>query len=158
MSSSDSENELSNTPPNIIRLAANTTKNLLPEKSRERYEKCCEKIWKRRGKQYSQCCISERSSFGDGGAMVWVGVCMNARTELVLIDGNLTADRYINECLACLANYAMPFGPYIGNNFLLQQGVLTLNQLTRGHAWDMLRRQRPSESLQKLSNQYYADI
>ncbi|KAK9717536.1 DDE superfamily endonuclease [Popillia japonica] len=39
MSSSDSENELSNTPPNIIQLATNTTKNLLPEKSRERYEK-----------------------------------------------------------------------------------------------------------------------
>ncbi|KAK9729711.1 hypothetical protein QE152_g15822 [Popillia japonica] len=38
MSSSDSETELSNTPPNIIQLAANTTKNLLPEKSRERYE------------------------------------------------------------------------------------------------------------------------
>ncbi|KAK9704223.1 hypothetical protein QE152_g28418 [Popillia japonica] len=39
MSSPDSENELSNIPPNIIQLAANTTKNLLPEKSNERYEK-----------------------------------------------------------------------------------------------------------------------
>ncbi|KAK9753467.1 hypothetical protein QE152_g1976 [Popillia japonica] len=39
MSSSDSENELSNTPPNIIQLAANSNKNLLPEKSREGYEK-----------------------------------------------------------------------------------------------------------------------
>ncbi|KAK9731456.1 Pao retrotransposon peptidase [Popillia japonica] len=39
MSSSDSENELSNTPPNIIQLAAYTAENLLPENSRGRYEK-----------------------------------------------------------------------------------------------------------------------
>ncbi|KAK9745069.1 Ubiquitin family [Popillia japonica] len=43
MSSSDSENELSNTPPNIIQLAANTTRNLLPEKSRERWIKSLSK-------------------------------------------------------------------------------------------------------------------
>ncbi|KAK9746795.1 hypothetical protein QE152_g5838 [Popillia japonica] len=44
------------------------------------------------------------------------GQCMNARTELVFIYGNLTADRYINKCLA---NHVVPFGPYIGNGCLL---------------------------------------
>lgn len=39
MSSSNSEDEFSSTPPNIVQLAANTTENLLPEKSRGRYEK-----------------------------------------------------------------------------------------------------------------------
>ncbi|KAK9721574.1 hypothetical protein QE152_g20833 [Popillia japonica] len=71
----------------------------------ERYSQCC--IFERSsfgdggvmvwagvcGERYSQCCIFERSSFGDGGVMVWAGVCMNARTELVFIDGYLTADR-----------------------------------------------------------------
>ena len=34
-----------------------------------------------------------------GGVMVWAGISYNYRTNLVFIDGNLNAERYINEIL-----------------------------------------------------------
>ncbi|KAK9679559.1 hypothetical protein QE152_g39895 [Popillia japonica] len=44
------------------------------------------------------------------------GAVFCLETELIFIGQNLTADRYINETLA---NYVVPYGPYIGNDFLL---------------------------------------
>ena len=31
--------------------------------------------------------------------MVWCGICGQQRTDLIVIDGNLTAHRYINQVL-----------------------------------------------------------
>ncbi|KAJ4448913.1 hypothetical protein ANN_00305, partial [Periplaneta americana] len=42
-----------------------------------------ERVWRRRGERFSQCCISENVPYGGGGVMVWAGVCTDARTELV---------------------------------------------------------------------------
>ncbi|KAJ4441837.1 hypothetical protein ANN_11696, partial [Periplaneta americana] len=76
-----------------------------------------ERVWRRRGERFSQCCISENVPYGGGGVMVWAGVCTDARTELVFVEnGRLTADRYINECLA---DHVVPFGQFVGDNFVL---------------------------------------
>ncbi|KAJ4447982.1 hypothetical protein ANN_09992 [Periplaneta americana] len=40
-----------------------------------------EKVWRRRGERFSQCCISENVPYGGGVVMVWAGVCTDARTE-----------------------------------------------------------------------------
>ena len=54
--------------------------------------------------------------YGGGGVMVWAGVCTDARTELVFVEnGRLTADRYINECLA---DHVVPFGQFVDDNFV----------------------------------------
>ncbi|KAJ4439574.1 hypothetical protein ANN_07701 [Periplaneta americana] len=67
-----------------------------------------ERVWRRRGERFSQCCISENVPYGGGGVMVWAGVCTDARTELVFVEnGRLTADRYIND-------HVVPFGQFVG--------------------------------------------
>lgn len=78
-----------------------------------------QKVWRRPGERYAQCCFSPRVQFGGGGVMVWGGISLDARTELVsLRGGNLNADRYIRECLE---PHVVPYMPFIGENFLLMQ-------------------------------------
>lgn len=83
-----------------------------------------ERVWRRQGERFAQCCISPRVPYGGGSIMVWAGVSSNERTELVLIlNGAMTADRYINECLA---EHVVPFAHYIGaNNFCLMHDNAT---------------------------------
>lgn len=48
--------------------------------------------------------------------MVWGGICVGARTDLVVIDGgSLTAHRYITDVLE---PHVMPIAPFIGENFI----------------------------------------
>ncbi|KAJ4443681.1 hypothetical protein ANN_05356 [Periplaneta americana] len=76
-----------------------------------------QRVWRRRGERFSQRCISENVPYGGGGVMVWAGLCTDTRTELVFVEnGRLTADRYINECLA---DHVVPFGQFVGDNFVL---------------------------------------
>ena len=48
--------------------------------------------------------------------MVWGGISLTARTDLVVIDnGAMNADRYIRNILE---EHVVPFAPYIGENFI----------------------------------------
>ncbi|MEW8547315.1 MAG: transposase [Candidatus Thiodiazotropha sp.] len=49
--------------------------------------------------RYSNCCVREASRSGGGSVMVWGGISWRYRTPLVVIEGNLTARRYIDEVL-----------------------------------------------------------
>jgi transposase len=76
-----------------------------------------EKVWRRPGERYSQCCISPRTEFNGGSIMVWGGISLDARTDLVFVEnGAMTAHRYILECLE---PHVVPYAPFIGENFLL---------------------------------------
>ena len=58
------------------------------------------KVWRRPGERCADCCVRESSRrWGGGSVMVWGGIFWRHRTPLVLIDGNLTARRYIDEVL-----------------------------------------------------------
>jgi hypothetical protein len=49
--------------------------------------------------------------------MVWGGISMEARTELVVVNGGaMTANRYIREILE---PHVVPFAPFIGNDSIL---------------------------------------
>jgi transposase len=74
-----------------------------------------EKVWRRPGERYSQCCISPRTGFNGGSIMVWGGISLDARSDLVE-NGAMTAHRYILECLE---PHVGPYAPFIGENFLL---------------------------------------
>lgn len=78
-----------------------------------------ERVWRRPGERFAQCCITPRIPFGGGSVMVWAGVSFNARTDLVLVEnGSLTADRYITQCLA---EHVVPYAEFVGPNFILMQ-------------------------------------
>lgn len=50
--------------------------------------------------------------------MVWGGISLTGRTELVIVNGTLTAERYILEVLD---QHVVSYAPYIGRGFLLMQ-------------------------------------
>ena len=52
-------------------------------------------VWRRRAERYANPCVQETNRWGGGSVMVWGGIS----TELVVINGNLSAQRYINLVL-----------------------------------------------------------
>lgn len=82
------------------------------------------RVYRRPGERFAQCCIEERVGYGGGSCMVWGGISLEARTDLVFIDragrgagrAGLTGQRYVNDILA---EHVMPYAGFIGDNFLL---------------------------------------
>ena len=58
-----------------------------------------QRVFRRRGERSADNCIVERDRFGGGSVMVWGGICNGRKTPLVVIEGNLTAQRYIDIVL-----------------------------------------------------------
>ena len=50
--------------------------------------------------------------------MVWGGISLNNKTDLIFIQGNLTAERYVE---AVVQNDILPFAHEIGPDFVLMQ-------------------------------------
>lgn len=77
------------------------------------------RVLRRPNERYAQCNFSHNTLFSGGSVMVWGGISLTARTDLVVIqNGTVTAERYILEILE---QHVVPFAPYIGENFLLMQ-------------------------------------
>lgn len=98
-----------------------------------------ERVWRRQGERCASACISETDRFGGGASlMVWGGITGSHRTELVIIQGNLTGARYRDEILGphvlpfmrqhpqitkLQQDNARPHSARICNDFLQQNGV-----------------------------------
>lgn len=139
-----------------------------------------QRVWRRKGERYIQSNFENTVAYGGGSIMVWGGICLGARTELVVVDGgNLNADRYIREILE---EHVVPFAPFIGNNFVLMQdnarahsartvqtylnhvGITVMEWPARSpdmnpieHVWDLLKRSvksrmPPPNNLNELRN------
>lgn len=76
------------------------------------------RVWRRAGERFAECTFSPRLSHGGGSVMVWGGITREARTDLVVVAGSLTAHRYIDEILA---DHVIPFSVIVGNDFILMQ-------------------------------------
>ena len=62
------------------------------------------RLWRRAGERYADSNIIEHDRYGGGSVMVWGGICLDGRTDLVVIDrGALTAVQYRDEVLELVA-------------------------------------------------------
>ena len=74
-------------------------------------------VYRRQGERFSHATVSEYDRFGVGLVMVWVGVTMNQRTRLCIVDGNLNAQRSVDEILQPVV---VPFLGRINQGAVLQ--------------------------------------
>ena len=52
------------------------------------------RVYRRRGERLNDDCAFQRDHFGGGSVMVWGGVSLNSKTDLVIVPGNLNTARY----------------------------------------------------------------
>lgn len=57
------------------------------------------RVWRRRGERFADCCVPQRDRWGGGSIMVWGGIHATGRTPLLVLQGNLNAQRYVDEVL-----------------------------------------------------------
>lgn len=62
-----------------------------------------QRVYRRVGERLAPNCIREVPAHGGGGVMVWGGICGELKTRLVIIHGNLNAQRYRDEILRPVA-------------------------------------------------------
>lgn len=77
-----------------------------------------QRVYRRQGERFADNCIQEHDRQGGGGIMVWGGISTNQRTQLVIIEGNLTGLRYRDEVVR---NHIAPFVLNHGPGVVLQQ-------------------------------------
>ena len=61
------------------------------------------KVWRCPGKRFADCCVDRVTPFGGGSVMVWGGISAVGKTPLIVINGNMTAQRYRDEVLQPVA-------------------------------------------------------
>lgn len=77
-----------------------------------------QRVYRRVGERYRDQCISQRRYYGGGSVMVWGGITAHGRTPLVLVEGNLNAQRYRDEVLR---PHVVPFIRGQARHMTLQQ-------------------------------------
>ena len=56
-------------------------------------------VFRRRGERFADNCLIETDRFGGGSIMVWGGIMGRRKTNLIVVQGNLNAQGYINRIL-----------------------------------------------------------
>uniref|UniRef100_A0A3P9HRI8 Tc1-like transposase DDE domain-containing protein n=1 Tax=Oryzias latipes TaxID=8090 RepID=A0A3P9HRI8_ORYLA len=74
-----------------------------------------QRVWRCVGERFSDVNVGDRVAHGDGGVMVWAGMCYGQRTQVHFIDGILNAQRYHDEILGPIVL------PYIQQHHLMLQ-------------------------------------
>ena len=82
------------------------------------------RVYRRQGERFQDDCVRQCNRFGGPSVMVWGAINSNFRSQLVVIDGNLTSHRYINQVLqpVLMPLLAQHGGP---NRFVFQQDNAT---------------------------------
>ena len=65
------------------------------------------------GEGFANVCVIEQDCFGGGSVFIWGGIMGGNKTHLIVINGNISAQTYINDVLAV---EALPFIQFHGSN------------------------------------------
>ena len=65
------------------------------------------------GERFADACVIERDRFGGGSVLVWGRIMGGNKTRLIVINGNINAQTYINDVLAV---EDLPFIQFHGPN------------------------------------------
>ena len=57
------------------------------------------RVFRRRGERFADNCLIERDRFEGGSVMVWGGIIGRRKTNLIVVQGTLNAQGYINQIL-----------------------------------------------------------
>ena len=57
------------------------------------------RVFRRRGERFADKDLIERDRFGGGSVMIWGGIMGRRKTNLIVVQGNLNAQGYINQIL-----------------------------------------------------------
>ena len=59
-----------------------------------------QRVYRRSGERFRDACVTEADRFRGGSVMVWAGISHVGKTNLIILNGNLNAQRYRDEILA----------------------------------------------------------
>ena len=65
-------------------------------------------FFRRRGERFADNCLIERDRFAGGSVMVWGGIIGSRKTNLIVVQGNLNAQGYINQILQPVESCCFP--------------------------------------------------
>ena len=82
------------------------------------------RVFRRQGESFSDATVSEHDRYGDGSVMVCAGMTVILKTQFCIIDGNLSAQRYVNEILQPVVV------PFLGK---MHQGAIFQDDNARPH-------------------------
>ena len=60
------------------------------------------RVYQHGGKRFADACVDERDRFGGGFIIVWGGIAHRVKSQLIFVEGNMTAGRYKDEISAPL--------------------------------------------------------
>lgn len=76
------------------------------------------RVWRQPGRVNRLNAVQEVHSFRGGTIMVWAGISIGGRTDLVLIERNMTAQVYLEQVILPVV---VPYAGAVGENFIFMQ-------------------------------------